>query len=95
MKPKLDFENENLNNYCCFKFVIHKTGLYLPHSCDALVTKRFPGAKICNIADAFLRYCFKKLGEDPPLATKSLVCSCNIRDVRAVVQVTLSTSYSY
>ena len=65
MKPKLDFENENLNNYCCFKFVIHKTGLYLPHSCDALVTKRFPGAKICNIADTFFRYCFKKRGEDP------------------------------
>ena len=80
MKPKLDFENENLNNYCCFKFVIHKTGLYLPHSCDALVTKRFPGAKICNIADAFLRYCFKKRGEDPRLPR-------NLKYVAAILEM--------
>ena len=40
MKPKLDFENENLNNYCRFKFLIRKTGLSLLHSCDALVYTR-------------------------------------------------------
>ena len=40
MKPKLDFENEKLNNYCRFEFLIRKTGLSLLHSCDALVYTR-------------------------------------------------------